>query len=622
MIKDAHSKRLIEVISPNDNRLFLIPKYQRGYAWRKKNWEQLLDDIFEADKGYYVGSIICVTGNTENGTDYPIIDIVDGQQRITTFNLLLIAIYSYLDDIKDKYIQKYSEDEFTSLKVEIKKRIVSKDNEGNLRPRLSLSRQEQNSMDYEYLLSEEKLLPEKDSTKNAGNRKIWRCFYFFQDYLDDLIKESFDKFIDFYNKINDIQIVKIDVGSVANAFILFETLNDRGIPLSSMDLIKNKILAELEKQNGLSGEEIDKEVSKWHTIIDRLEENSDQIRFLRQYYFAYKNSQLIKDVEAKLKKKLPTKPTKSNVVEIYDSCAKYFAKDILDDLAEKSKIYADFINSNGSNKHSKHYLDLLRIGTAPAYSFLLLCETENIFSDEQYVILLEIIKLYFIKRNITDYPNTNKLDQIFAGIIDTYYSNNKNISLKEVFEYLFDEKNERHAKDDDFYKAINNDMYFNYEVCRYILSKIEESFRINTRETKYPDLWSKGKSDKYIFTIEHILLEGKNLKEYWVKILAEGNTEKASELQEEYAHRIGNLTLTAYNPNLSNSEFKVKRDKKDKEDNYIGYKNGLFLNKEILNLETLENWTINDIKKRTELMLDKVKELFSIDKLKNKIMNS
>ena len=66
--------------------------------------------------------------------------------------------------------------------------------------------------------------------------------YFFQKYLNDLIKESFDKFIDFYNKINDIQIVKIDVDSFANAFILFETLNDRGIPLSSMDLIKNKIL--------------------------------------------------------------------------------------------------------------------------------------------------------------------------------------------------------------------------------------------------------------------------------------------------------------------------------------------------------------------------------------------
>ena len=295
MIKDAHSKRLIEVLSPNDNRLFLIPKYQRGYAWKKKNWEQLLDDILEADKGYYVGSIICVTGNTENGTDNPIIDIVDGQQRITTFNLLLVAIYSYLEDIKENYIMKYSEDEFTSLKVEIKKRLISKDNDGNFRPRLSLSKQEQNSVDYEYLLSKEGLLPEKELTKNAGNRKIWRCFYFFQDYLDDLIKEDFDKFIDFYNKINDIQIVKIDVDNFANAFILFETLNDRGIPLSAMDLIKNKILAELEKQNGLSSEEINKEVSKSYAIIDRLEENSDQIRFLRQYYFAYKNSQLIKN---------------------------------------------------------------------------------------------------------------------------------------------------------------------------------------------------------------------------------------------------------------------------------------------------------------------------------------
>ena len=620
MIKDAHSKRLIEIISPNDNRLFIIPKYQRGYAWKKRNWEQLIEDISEAEKGYYIGSIICVTGNTESGTDFPIIDIVDGQQRISTFNILLIAIYSYLENIKKEYIEKFSEDEFTSLKVEIKKRLVSKDNSGELRPRLSLSKQEQNSKDYEYLLFEEDLLPKREPTRNAGNRKIWRCFYFFQRYLEELIEESFDKFIEFYYKINDIQIVKIDVDSFANAFILFETLNDRGIPLSSMDLIKNKILAELEKQNNLSDGEIDKEVSKWHKIIDRLEDNSDQIRFLRQYYFAYKNSQLIKNVESKLSKKLPTKPTKSNVVEIYDKCAKYFAKDILDDLAEKSKIYADFINPNGSNKYSEHYTDLLRIGTAPAYSFLLLCETEKLFSESEYLSILEIIKLYFIKRNITDYPNTNKLDIIFSGLIEKYYLNNKTISLKQVFEYLFDEKNERHSKENDFYKEVNEDMYFNYDVCRYILSKIEESFRINTRETKYPDLWSRDKSEKYIFTIEHILPEGKNLKPYWINILAKGDAEKASELQDEFAHRIGNLTLTAYNSNLSNSEFKIKRDKKDKQGNFIGYKNGLFLNKEILNLEILDDWTIENIKERNKIMIEKVKELFSVDKLRNKIL--
>src|SRR5579864_7913207 len=73
---------------------FHVPKYQREYAWGRKEWEQLLLDIDENDPGYFMGSLICVRYGEETAPgDELIYEVVDGQQRLTTLSLLLMAIY-------------------------------------------------------------------------------------------------------------------------------------------------------------------------------------------------------------------------------------------------------------------------------------------------------------------------------------------------------------------------------------------------------------------------------------------------------------------------------------------------------------------------------------------------
>lgn len=86
--------------------------------------------------------------------------------------------------------------------------------------------------------------------------------------------------------------------------------------------------------------------------------------------------------------------------------------------------------------------------------------------------------------------------------------------------------------------------------------------------------------------------------------------EEAEKLQVEWVHKLGNLTLTAYNPNLSNFSFKKKRDRKDNRGNYIGYKNGLYLNRE---LAKKNSWTIEDIKNRTNHLVKEALNLFKIE---------
>ena len=148
----------------------------------------------------------------------------------------------------------------------------------------------------------------------------------------------------------------------------------------------------------------------------------------------------------------------------------------------------------------------------------------------------------------------------------------------------------------------------NVEATRFVLSKIEESKR-QTKEINR-NFWQKDRSNKLIWSIEHIFPEGKNIPKSWLKMIADGDKEKAEVLQEKYVHKLGNLTLTIYNQSLSNFEFTKKRDRKDSKGKSIGYKNQLFLNDVLVEKD---EWKINDIEKRTKELVDIALEIFDIN---------
>ena len=129
-----------------------------------------------------------------------------------------------------------------------------------------------------------------------------------------------------------------------------------------------------------------------------------------------------------------------------------------------------------------------------------------------------------------------------------------------------------------------------------------------TRENKV-DLWKRYDSKQYIFSIEHIFPQGENIPKVWVDMIANGDVAKAKEYQMEYVHTLGNLTITAYNSTLSNKGFTDKRDRKDSKGEYIGYKNNLNLNAD---LATKDTWTIEDIKTRTDKLIQQILKLFEL----------
>jgi uncharacterized protein with ParB-like and HNH nuclease domain len=304
MIKSANNKPVSELLSVDSNWRFKVPRYQREYVWRRDDWAALFDDLWDNPAGYFLGSMICIN-RADDAMRVQELEVVDGQQRLTTLSVLYAAIHTCM-----RQCDQENEDTRHELYI-LRHRLVFKGAKKSLR--LEPSRQGNNFDDYRAILADAGILTGVDQLPNAGNRRLFRAYRFFVDRLDELDnrgKKLFDleKIKDFMDRLNRASLVKIEVGSHADAFTLFESLNNRGVPLSALDLIKNNLLAALEKE---TPDSIDENFTKWTKLLENLSDDyATQERFLRQYYNAFKHR---KEVEVA---KIPL-ATRSNIINIY-----------------------------------------------------------------------------------------------------------------------------------------------------------------------------------------------------------------------------------------------------------------------------------------------------------------
>jgi len=506
--------------------------------------------------------------------------------------------------LQEKRKDDFENEDIATDLVNLKYRIVLKSDKKTLRLQPSLSGQ--NSVDYEYIIGKElKLFDTISTPSKAGLRRIYKSFRYFLGRLKEVKKEeneeieifNLEETLRFLKKVNSAIIVKIEVNSLSDAFTLFETLNNRGVPLSPIDLIKNSFLNELEKINKNS---IDDNYNKWLNLINNLSEDyAIQERFLRHFYNAYKNEQEI-NVKGR------TKALRSNLIEIYDKLIKRNPTNFFNRLYKSSEYYNQLINPQNemnSKEVKDGLLDLINIGAAPSYALLLYVFEKFKIHDEKKVELINFLVNYFVRRNITDTPPTRDLDNIFIDVI-TKLHENKTYDFEIVKSIL----KEKMASKDFFEVKLSGNIYDeNSGATRFILCKLEESNN-KTKET-FVDLWARDEKGKFIWTIEHIFPQGENIPQEWIKMIADGDKDKAKEIQEEYVHTIGNLTLTGYNSQLSNFSFEKKRNRTNKEDSYVGYKNGLFLNENLKN-ETI--WTKEKIIERGNNLRKIIISLFEI----------
>lgn len=614
MIKTVDQTTVAEIFSINSDKIYRIPKYQREYTWGINDWDALFNDVTDNEHGYFLGSYICVNSGSLNGT---ILEVIDGQQRFSTLMLLLTALYEKLSEHKDD-MDDDDQNDLINLRSELanKKQTFATNGKKKTeyKQRLFLQKQNMNDEDFSYILYDNGIITDqKTKPLNFGNRRIAKAYRHFGKLIEDEVVEIRNEhhnitevgvLFGIVRKFETAVLVGIEVDTNKDAYMLFESLNHRGVPLSALDLIKNTLIAQAEDAS-----DADNSYEKWKYILNCVgqDDYSVQERFFRQYYNAFREELNEPYPKADKRYYLGYLATRTTLLDIYEKMIKDDYKRFLVDLSEKAERYSVIVNnSDETHEYTDTLLDLSRISGAPSYILLLyLMSNQNVLSLTG-TDLNEIIKVlitFFVRRNVTDVPNTRKLTQLFMDIIAEV----KLLQGNGIVQVVRDRLQAVSAPDSLFEDKLRGPVYDeNPEAARFILCSIEAQHQ--TKEI-YADLWSRDNNKKYVWTIEHIFPEGENVPTAWVQMIANGDIALAKQHRANYVHTIGNLTITGYNQNLSNMSFEQKRDRTSKDKTKeIGYKNGLYLNKGVVNQT---EWTVDKIKSRTDELVNILLDMYS-----------
>ncbi len=615
MINNVEDPTVANILSTDMLKIYDIPRYQREYTWNQRDWANLYDDITQNDAGYFLGSFIVVNGTVNSKMDTIHYEVIDGQQRLTTLSLLLAALYTRIMEHKDSIDDDMMSDDIRPLR----NRLILKSDKSMTRviPQV----QNHNLEDYRWILKEHIGLDAViQKPKFLGLRKMSKAFNYFYDRLGEDVEgrdgiECVRCLLDICRLVYSAVVVQITVDSHADAYTLFASLNNRGVPLSAVDLIKNMLLG---KVAGVDDGQLNYYFERWQEVLHNLgDDYKTQERFFRQNYDAFRrevNKPFIGESGSQLP--LGSVATRSNLLKIYEKRMESAdgALKVLDELTENSALYSRIIGLDQESPDSELSHQLLELsraqGVASYLMLLFLFKRQNQLElkDETLALLVKLLVCFFVRRNLTDTPPTRDLERLFISICESLESEGlKGIAAAE---YIKKRLVDVSASDASFKERLEGPIYdVNPDMTRYILTVIASPSV--TKEMK--PLWERYASGNYVWTIEHIFPQGKNIPDEWVKMVADGDMSKAIEVQEKQVHTLGNLTITGYNSKLSNMPFVTKRDRKDAYGANVGYRNGLNLNDELVNTDT---WTSEQIQERTDKLVGLTLKAFDFDEIK------
>lgn len=551
---DARKGNIYEIL--NGNKQFLIPVYQRYYSWDIEQCKRLWNDIVEMQKkgkvGHFVGSIVNIAEQAMP-TGVQKYMIIDGQQRMTTLSLLLLALRDYaIKNPEDTTINARRIDNML-LKNEYES--------GDERYKLLLT---ETDRDILMRLVEEKPIPDDTRSKLLDNYK-----FFAGKIADKELQPA-----EVYESIGKLQIVNITLDrSVDDAQAIFESLNSTGKELSESDLIRNYVLMGLEPTEQTYVYE-----HLWRPMeLLFVYETQDSVmdRFFRDY----------------LTMKITRIPKQDRVYEEFKlyhlNCEFSTIRELCQDLLTYAKYYTDMVFKRSSNSALKSlYEDINDLRMEVSYPFLLKVHNdyaEGIISEDDLKLIIRLCISYVFRRSICDIP-TNSLNKTFATLKNEIKPDDYVNSIKAFFVMRDDYKE---FPDDDKFAAafVSRDIY-TMRSRNFILSHLENY------GNKAPIIIEN-------YTIEHIMPQNSSLSPEWQQMLGAN----WREVQKTYLHTIGNLTLTAYNSKMSDYPFMVKMDMEG------GFKeSALRLNAYVVKLN---EWNEQRIKERAALLADKAKQIWA-----------
>ncbi|MDU9762668.1 DUF262 domain-containing protein [Helicobacter pylori] len=554
---------------------YQIPIYQRPYQWTEENCEKLLDDLFfnyedDRESDYFCGSLVLVKSDPNSKTET--YDIVDGQQRLSTFILLakvLADLYNGLDPEYLEYLQESWKDRYTERK------------------RLSFNTIGSNA-EYDFQDALEHF-NDSQASKNKNNKNNYlKNAVCLKDYLREKEIENINKFIEWL--YSNVKFITIICPNIDKALRIFNVLNTRGLPLNATDIFKGELLKELAKE-----EDQKKLVSRWNALSQKCSDNDLTIETLFSWYLDYLNPVTSKE---KMEKRLVT------WFNILNKPPLEYLKGVEDFYST----YGEVLEMQDRHAHLLSYKD-------DDYLHVILCTSIlHHYSDQDIEALKELLVKFYYQDwvagqtratrsqtccNIIIALKEKKSVRYIASIVVKKYLDDKNITqrfkdnLKDSNLYTKFYYTGKTAKKNSWVKPI-------LILVEYFMSDDPKPKRIQM--------------DKNLH-VEHILPQQPGSSSQWVKDFSE-------EERGLYTHSLANLTLLGGKKNnqASNKDFKEKKEiymgnavklGKDKRGREEIFK-VMTCYKMTIDVAQYTEWTPTSLEKRKEELIQKIESVLTL----------
>lgn len=568
------------------NRLYDIPVYQRGYAWERKNLEDLWEDLYYLDptKKHYFGTVLLKDSGKIARASFSALkrfDVIDGQQRLTTVLILLREIISQLKEVSGN-----------ELRGEVDALVKSYLKDGG--------HYKLNPLGGDGDFFHRAIIDNNDfltgDTKTESQRRLTEARDFFRDQIISESRQQpseYQNFLEqFKQKIDDLQLIEYQVNSDADAIRIFETVNDRGRPLSNLEKTKSFLMHTsylgIEDDDAVAGRliELNGHFSSIFTLFEGVSETKhlERLRMnendVQRYHFinyisprddSSRTTDSLKDRFREMLRKDPKECVEFAIT---------YARDLERAFLAVKQVTKAYEADEEGGAISKIFM-LERMGNI----FPLLIASWLRFGDDlpRLEKILKLLETFIIRVYLVGGYKSNTGESRFNWMAHSVHRKEMDYDgllgrLREVIRF--------YQNDEQFLWALGQENLYhrlNSRTIKYLLSEYEIH------------LSRKGDVPLAVATQEKILSSDYEVEHIWAQQPSyEMGTEEESEYQQN-VHRLGNLTIAsqAYNKSMGNKAF---RDKQRQPDGAPSYSNSnLLVQRE---LAKLPNWNVAAISDR------------------------
>lgn len=507
---------------------FLVPSHQRDYSWTTDEVQQLFDDVADAmkkkDDSYFLGLLVFLTNDSR-------LTVLDGQQRLATISIIFAAIRDWL--------RQYPE--FLGEAAKIQDRYIGASELGETEPTPRLVMNQANNTQFVNFVvkgasTSDIIAAQKKFKRNDPNHNLIEVILYARERIEKIAAEIgnqqkaakyFFDLIKFYTE--HIRTVRLNVADENSAYTLFETLNDRGIDLSPLDLVKNFLF---KKAAGQSQQTLNDIQTRWIQMISTLS-NVKAASFLKTFWTS-RHGRIRTNLLFETFRKEYSVASKAIALssDLVSAAEKYAALESADDP----------VWSSLSKEARQSVASLKLLGSQQTHPIILSALEK--FSVSEIQKLLRLLEVTIVRFLLVVGGNPGRFEPTCARIAELIY----NGTLKNTASCFIELKAaEVYPNDDEFEAAFRVKSERNNQKAQYFLKALEmEEQRL--KKGKMANEWAPT-----ALTVEHIL--PKKPGQDWQATL------KADpDLLDECVLRLGNLCLlTDINSKLGNKGFAAKK---------------------------------------------------------------